>query len=100
MDIKSPPYRSEKYLQFIREQPCIICGKNPCDPHHTSKAGIGIKGPDLEAVPNCYSHHHEVHLIGRFTFQQKYNVDFKDAIIRLLSLYVGGLENGGKTKNV
>ena len=25
--LKIKPYRSEKYLNFIRSKPCVICGK-------------------------------------------------------------------------
>lgn len=88
---KSPPYRSEKYKKFIREQPCMICGI-PSEPHHTEKAGTGLKGSDYATVNLCTIHHQELHQNGRDTFQHKYRIDFKDIIIRLLSMYVSKLE--------
>lgn len=53
---KNKPWRSEKYLDYIRAMPCLRCGKpGPCDPHHVSvkNQGWGTKPPDYQAVPLC-----------------------------------------------
>lgn len=56
------PERDADYLNFIREQPCIICGKqHRSDAHHlrdTRTSGEAIKGPDWTCMPLC----HECHL--------------------------------------
>lgn len=83
MDI---PYRSPSYLEFIRSLPCVIC-RGRSEPHHTSKAGVGMKGSDYKAIPLCHGHHMECHTKGALTFQEKHNIEFKDQVIECLSLY-------------
>ena len=85
-------YRSARYLDFIRKQPCIITGSFPSVPHHTSKAGIGLKGSDYLTVPLKPELHNELHTIGQKTFQDKYSVDFRAWIDYLLSAYIHKLE--------
>jgi len=48
---KNKPYRSKKYRDFIKMQPCIVCwNPGPSDPHHEDQTfhnkGMGIKAPD------------------------------------------------------
>jgi hypothetical protein len=94
---KSPPYRSENYLRFIREQPCLIC-EYSSEAHHTKGAGVAIKGPDTMSVPLCRLHHLEGDMVGWKTFQANHNIDFQTEIIRLNGLYIAKLEakNAGK----
>ena len=78
------------YVKHIRSQPCLVCGKTPCDGHHTkTKATFGN---DYERVPLCREHHSESHQIGQATFQKKYNISFDKAIIKLLILYIKALK--------
>lgn len=55
------PYRSAKYLKFIRSKPCVICGNPNTVPHHIRRlywmAGMGIKPHDYVTIPLCDSHH-------------------------------------------
>ena len=77
----------EDYLEFIKRRSCIICGKAPpSDAHHVRTRGAG--GSDYEATSLCRQHHSEVHAIGRKTFQKKYNIDFRDVIIKNLIAYI------------
>ncbi|OPY03520.1 MAG: hypothetical protein A4E60_00185 [Syntrophorhabdus sp. PtaB.Bin047] len=85
-------HRSPKYLAFIRRQPCVVSGSSPSVPHHTSKAGMALKGSDYLTVPLTPELHSELHTIGQESFQRKYNVDFSVCITRLLSAYVNRLE--------
>ncbi len=85
-------YRSEDYLAFVRRLPCLACNRSPSEAHHTKKAGTGLKGDDTRAVPLCTEHHREHDNLGRETFQKKYGLDFKEAIINCLSLYVAYIE--------
>ncbi len=58
--------KEPKYLEWIRRQPCQECGKpGPSDPHHIAsdlhQSGMGMKAPDLLAMPlcrMCHSSHH------------------------------------------
>ena len=45
-------------------QPCLICAKQPSDPHHLSFAqprALGRKVSDEYTVPLCRTHHREAH---------------------------------------
>jgi len=59
--------RSKAHLQFIREQPCLICNQRPSDPHHLKFAqprAMGRKVSDEYTVPLCRAHHNELHKHG------------------------------------
>jgi hypothetical protein len=59
--------RDKAHLKFVASQPCLICGKQPSDPHHLRFAQprvIGLKVSDEFTVPLCRGHHREVHQIG------------------------------------
>jgi len=55
------PYRSKKYLDFIRSKPCLICANPNTVPHHVRRlrwgAGTGIKPSDLVCIPLCHRCH-------------------------------------------
>jgi hypothetical protein len=87
-------YRSTRYLQFIRQQKCIVCSSCHSEPHHIQTAGKGIKCSDLLTVPLCRFHHTECHTIGRKTFQEKHNIDFKEEVIKYMKMYIEKLERG------
>lgn len=57
----SLPERDADYLNFVREQPCIICGlQHRSHAHHirdTRTAGEAIKSPDWYAIPLCQDCH-------------------------------------------
>lgn len=58
------PERDNHYLDYIREQPCIICGQqHRSHAHHirdTRTAGQAIKSPDWYTVPLCPQCHMNV----------------------------------------
>lgn len=59
--------RSKAHLQFVREQPCLICKRLPSDPHHLKFAqprALGRKVSDEYTVPLCRAHHDELHRHG------------------------------------
>ena len=90
---KKKPYRSDEYLQFVREQPCCICGTSPCDPSHLNhkgnhSGGMATKVSDYRTVPKCRIHHTEYHDIGRDSMEQKYRVDFREILINTMELYI------------
>ena len=74
------------YLEYIRSLPCLICNKQPpSHPHHTKTRGSG--GSDLTTIPLCFKHHREVHIIGKKTFQKKYDIVFNEVIRGLNERY-------------
>ena len=59
--------RDKQHLRFVAKQPCLVCGREPCDPHHLRFAqsrGLGLKVSDEFAVPLCRTHHRELHRVG------------------------------------
>jgi len=60
------PWRSEKYLKWIRSLPCANCQEvAPSDPHHIiGMAGFGVMGDkagDQFATPLCRQCHNDLH---------------------------------------
>jgi len=56
--------RDKTHLRFVAKQPCLICGRQPSDPHHLRFAqsrGLAQKVSDEFTVPLCRSHHRELH---------------------------------------
>ena len=61
---KDNPVRSRKYLDWVKEQDCIICGAPSDDPHHIigmGEGGTGTKACDLLTMPVCREHHNTIH---------------------------------------
>ena len=59
--------RDKSHLKFVASQPCLVCGRQPSDPHHLRFAqprAIGLKVSDEFTVPLCRGHHREIHRIG------------------------------------
>jgi len=55
------------HLKFVASQPCLICGRQPSDPHHLRFAqprAIGLKVSDEFTVPLCRGHHRQLHQAG------------------------------------
>ena len=58
--------RDKVHLKFVASQPCLICGRQPSDPHHLRFAQpcIGLKVSDEFTVPLCRGHHRQLHQAG------------------------------------
>ena len=59
--------RDKAHLKFVASQPCVICGRQPSDPHHLRFAqprAIGLKVSDEFTVPLCRGHHRQLHQAG------------------------------------
>ena len=71
LTIAEPKRRRDKsHLRFVAGQPCLICGRQPSDPHHVRFAqprALGLKVSDEFTVPLCRSHHRELHQAGNET---------------------------------
>jgi hypothetical protein len=62
--------RDKAHLKFVASQPCLVCGRQPCDPHHLRYAqprAIGMKVSDEFTVPLCRGHHRALHQVGNET---------------------------------
>jgi hypothetical protein len=60
--------RNKEHLKFVGMQPCLICAKQPSDPHHLPFAqprALGRKVSDEYTVPLCRAHHREVHRLAK-----------------------------------
>ena len=60
--------RDKQHLRFVAKQPCLVCGREPCDPHHLRFAqsrGLSLKVSDEFTVPLCRAHHRELHRTGK-----------------------------------
>ena len=59
--------RDKAHLKFVASQACLICGRQPSDPHHLRFAqprAIGLKVSDEFTVPLCRGHHRQLHQAG------------------------------------
>jgi len=59
--------RDKAHLKFVASQPCLVCGRQPSDPHHLRFAqprAIGMKVSDEFTVPLCRGHHRQLHQAG------------------------------------
>lgn len=57
-------WESTKYLQWVKSQPCCVCGATADDAHHIigyGQGGTGTKAHDLFTIPLCRVHHSELH---------------------------------------
>jgi DNA recombination protein Rad52 len=59
--------RDKVHLRFVASQACVICGRQPSDPHHLRFAqprALGLKVSDEFTVPLCRGHHRQLHQAG------------------------------------
>jgi hypothetical protein len=59
--------RNKHHLEFVSAQPCLICGRRPCDAHHirfVQPRALGRKVSDEFTVPLCRVHHRDLHSVG------------------------------------
>jgi DNA recombination protein Rad52 len=71
--------RDKTHLKFVASQACLICGRQPSDPHHLRFAqprGIGLKVSDEFTVPLCRGHHRQLHQAGNeVTWWESFQID-------------------------
>ena len=56
--------RDKAHIKYVSKRPCLICGRQPSDPHHlrfAQQPALGRKVSDEYTVPLCRTHHREVH---------------------------------------
>jgi hypothetical protein len=68
LTIAEPKRRRDKaHLRYVATQPCLICSRQPSDPHHLRFAqprALGLKVSDEFTVPLCRGHHRQLHQAG------------------------------------
>jgi hypothetical protein len=71
--------RDKKHRDFVSAQACLICGRQPSDPHHLRFAqakALGRKVSDEFTVPLCRVHHRELHQhAGEVAWWNGFNLD-------------------------
>jgi hypothetical protein len=59
--------RDREHLRLIAQKACLVCGRQPSDPHHLRFAqsrAMGQRVSDEFTVPLCRGHHRELHRSG------------------------------------
>jgi hypothetical protein len=74
--------RDKAHLKFVASQPCLVCGRQPSDPHHLRFAqprASGLKVSDEFTVPLCRGHHRQLHQAGdELAWWKTLNIDALD----------------------
>lgn len=71
--------RDKGHLRFVAAHPCLVCGRQPSDPHHLRFAqprALGLKVSDEFTVPLCREHHRQLHHAGN-ELAWWHNIDIK-----------------------
>jgi len=80
-------YRDKAHRDFVSLQPCLVCGRQPSDPHHLRFAqlrALGRKVSDEFTVPVCRTHHRELHRHGdEAAWWNQLNIDPMPTALRL-----------------
>ncbi|EKT55481.1 DUF968 domain-containing protein [Providencia sneebia] len=61
---KPQRWTNDKYLQWVKSQPCCVCGDVADDAHHIidyGLSGMGTKPHDFFVIPLCRVDHSELH---------------------------------------
>jgi len=78
------------HLAFIRQLPCVACGKAaPSEAAHVrtgTDGGVGVKPGDRYALPLCTACHAKQHRIGELTFWSALRIDPLNVALRLWTI--------------
>jgi len=83
-----------KHLEFIRQLPCVVCGKrndfgSPVQAAHIrcgTDGGTAIKPSDRYTVPLCEQCHAKQHRVGELTFWSTLRIDPLNIALRLWTI--------------
>jgi hypothetical protein len=79
--------RRVQHLAFLRQLPCIGCGKAaPSEVAHVrtgTNSGMAVKPGDRYAVPLCSTCHAKQHRVGELTFWSALRIDPVSVALRL-----------------
>lgn len=79
-------YGCEHRLDWIRHQPCSVCGRSPCDNAHTESGGTGRKADAKTVIPLCSGAkgcHRELHQVGVATFELEHRIRLKSVAVNV-----------------
>lgn len=57
-------YGSKARVAWVAAQPCVVCGRGPCENAHITSGGVGRKADFTQIVPLCPSCHRTQHARG------------------------------------
>ena len=84
---KSDLRRRVRHPAFVRQLPCVACGKAaPSEAAHVrtgTDGGVGVKPGDRYAVPLCAACHTKQHRIGELSFWSVLRIDPLNVALRL-----------------
>ena len=82
---RQPRQRNERHLDFIRSQPCCVCGDNTSTEaahirtgnllYGKPNTGMQEKPSDVWSLPLCNKHHREQHTMSELSFWAKYDIN-------------------------
>ena len=92
-ELRGKMVKYAKYIEYVRKQPCIVCGTKPVDADHLETIGMGNnrkrRGPkDLTCIPLCRKHHQERHHLGNSRFEAKYIINLWREAFNTLRRYI------------
>jgi len=88
---RKPDFRRRvQHLAFVRQLPCVACGKAaPSEPAHVrtgTDGGVSMKPGDRYAVPLCTTCHAKQHRVGELTFWSALRFDPLNVALRLWTI--------------
>src|SRR5215471_1432036 len=97
---KPDPRRRLLHLAFVRQLPCVACGRAaPSEPAHVrtgTDGGVAIKPGDRYTVPLCTACHAKQHRVGELSFWCALRIDPLNVAFRLW-IISADLEAGERT---
>lgn len=84
---KNPPLRDRAYLDWLRDQPCIVTQLTPCEPAHLrllGSGGMGMKPGDDRAVPLYWELHRQQNNTAEIKTWQWWAQDYPMFLAELL----------------
>lgn len=89
--------RARSYLQFVRAQPCAVCGTTRrIEAAHTGPRGLGQKTSDFSSIPLCVRHHRtgvdSLHASGPLRFSEIHGLDVPALVAELNTQGLEGLK--------
>lgn len=87
---QQPRFECEAYLKWIREQGCVVCGKESVA-HHGIEKSRGNYASDLLAIPLCPKHHNidegSYHELRRRMFEERYHIDLDEVVWSMITRF-------------
>ncbi len=88
-------HRSTKYLNWLRNRPCVISGQKAECTHHIrlgTNGGTALKPSDYFCIPLLHEFHtvgpQALHIIGEDSFLKKFNLNKTELFVKCLSQYL------------